>query len=200
MLVIAPKCSINAQKNECALIVFVVEEGKPVNGSNVDLLDSTGKVVQSKKSINGKADFCDFGFGLHSVRIWNDYPGEYCQTIAKGFTFIQQFSQHVTIVTNRCLGDVGQVVGGNSTTCDAFLRISSPDGTKLPGVSIKSNQKQFGPQTSDQYGRAHYFIDIHSKGELTLSKEGYETKTVPVECSGQWSTEKIPVLLDLKKK
>src|SRR5580704_1285030 len=69
----------------CAANVFVTDTSRNPVQTTVRLIDPGGKVIESHTtSVDGSAEFCDFGFGDHTIQI-----GEAC-----GFVSITDVRVH----------------------------------------------------------------------------------------------------------
>src|SRR5689334_20241327 len=68
-LVVLLGCSVGFASDFCAITITVVSPGGEVTQYPfpVTLRDSSDKVVEEAVLQNGKASFCDFGFGDHSL-------------------------------------------------------------------------------------------------------------------------------------
>lgn len=162
----------------CALTISVLREaGSPVPAAHIDLIDPSGKVVQSQNTVEGRASFCDIGFGYHSIRVRSDRPlTDICETTVKNVKAIYGRSQHIDIIMNICL--YGAQTAGNA--CPTYLRISSPDGEKLHNVKIHWGDSQ--TFVTDEYGRTQIGIGTESTAELTIEKEGFVTQKTSIAC------------------
>jgi hypothetical protein len=92
----------------CALRISVqAQDGSPVHAALVDLIDPSQKVVQSRKVSNGWVEFCDFGFGYHSIRVRSDQPLEdVCETMVRDVKVIYGRSQRMNVILNQLLCNV----------------------------------------------------------------------------------------------
>jgi hypothetical protein len=194
--------SAHAQESFCALDVLVLSEDlNPIYRAAVDLIDLSGKVVQTQITNNGRVKFCDFGFGSHSISVrQTNPPREYCQSSVSNLKYIYNLPQKITVVLNSCLGhgaDGGRGVGGGGeiTTCAAFIRITTPAGTKIPNVQIINNQRPSVPVFTDKDGKAFVPIDRRSTAELAVSKTGYRAQKRQIQCSGMYETEEVGITL-----
>jgi hypothetical protein len=159
----------------CALQVLVINgDGTPVRSATVDLLDPLGKVVQTQEAKSGHAEFCDFGFGYHSIRVRGTTDS--CETAVRNIKVIYSKSQKISVVSNSCSYDAAAAASGSYSY---YLRVSTAESEKLQGVRIE--QKDHPPQFTDEFGRAQVVAPLSSVLELTLSREGFEKKELFLE-------------------
>jgi hypothetical protein len=213
----------NSQKQEpqtpdafCALRVSVIRpDGTKVRAALVDLIDPTGKVIQSRNITDGNAEFCDFGFGLYSIRVRSDKPlRDTCETIVRNVKAIYGYSQRFTVTLNLCLYGGDNIIGNS---CVAYLRVLSSTGEPLNNVQIhrdnpptyytdehghllhgisegsipkgeplnnvQIHRDNHPPFFTDEYGRMQLGIEEGSTAELTLEKEGFQTRKISIECA-----------------
>jgi hypothetical protein len=159
----------------CALQVSVINgDGTPVQTAFVDLLDPLGKVAQTQETKGGHAEFRDFGFGYHSIRVRGTTDN--CETVVRNIKVIYGKSQKISVVSNSCSYDAAAAASGSYSY---YLRVSTAEGEKLQGVRIE--QKDHPPQFTDEFGRAQVAAPLSSVLELTLAKEGFEKKELFLE-------------------
>ena len=174
------------QNSACALRVSVLrEDGTYVRTANVDLLDPSGKIIQSKKADGGRAEFCDFGFGYHSIVVRT--TGHSCETTVKNIKVVPDVSQQIKVIFNIC-----SYGGIHYPTNRSFVyfRVTSSDGEELQGVRIEGGD--WSPQITDGYGRSLVEVPPGST-ELTLSKDGFESQKVKIEAPDYYSEKEIAV-------
>jgi hypothetical protein len=166
-----------AQDTFCALKLFVEsEDGLRIRNALAELLDPSGKIIQSREVIEGHAEFCDFGFGYHSILV-RGTSDDACDTMVKNVKVIYGQSQQIKVILNGCLG---YRVGDISNGCFVYLRVSSETGEQLQGTKVLCDDRL--QLFTDEYGRAQVGIHLFSGLELTFSRNGFETQNVHVEC------------------
>jgi len=120
--------------------------------------------------------FCDFGFGEHSLRIGRADCG---LTTIHNIRLKYGEAQTYTVVRNECpiMGD-GLPLGN---FCSAYLRISSEMGQQLGGawaVMVGERNKQ----PADPYGRIILRLQPGLGTDVRISAPGYSEKTIHVAC------------------
>jgi len=156
----------------CAVRVLVTDhEGKPA-AALVRLVDSGGKVVKQVIAERGEAEFCDFGFGDHSI----DVGASTCAHIIIPHVRVV-FGRTLTfrVYRNTCRGDVS-LIG-----CTTYFRIIDPGGRGLSGVSVSSDPPGVNSE-DDDYGRVQINIDDNESRLLLFSKPGYVLTRVDFNC------------------
>src|SRR4051812_34911274 len=99
----------------CALTVQVSGiNGEAISGATATLKDEKSNVVQHKPVDGGVVEFCDFGFGRHSLVIEKGCSMEIHDVYIK-FGIEQKFKG----IVNPCRGPSGGDVGGNA--CFVFV-------------------------------------------------------------------------------
>jgi hypothetical protein len=166
-----------AQNSFCALKISAVsEDGSLIRNAFAELFDPLGQIIQRKEVVEGHAEFCDFGFGYHSILV-RGKDDDTCDTMVKNVKVIYGRPQQIKVILNSCL-EYRSADGGNA--CFVYLRVSSKTGEKIQNAKIL---KDDGLQIiTDEYGRAQVGIRLFSGTDLTFSKNGYETRKAHVEC------------------
>jgi hypothetical protein len=180
----------------CAAKVFVVDgSGKPVQTS-ARLIDPSGKVVESHATSDGSAEFCDFGFGDHTIRIGDD-----CVVTITDVR-VHYGQQHnysaiyncprrpgdSSIISGLLLDGDGWVQlmlaedGGFVKACSVYLRISSEDGTKLAEAEVTGGTTYPNPIVADRFGRMFFAIPRNSTQRIAISALGYSGESIDVTC------------------
>jgi hypothetical protein len=171
---------VGAQEDTfCALHVSILQADEvPVRAALVELINPSGKVVQSRNTENGSADFCDFGFGYHSIRVRSDLPlRNACETTVGNVKLIYGYSQNIKITLNRCLYG-GSTIGNG---CLVYLRVSSSNGEPIQKARI--HQTNLPILLTDIYGRARIGMGLGSAEELIIEKQEFVTQKLSVECA-----------------
>jgi hypothetical protein len=166
-----------AQNSFCALKISAVsEDGTPLRNAFAELVDPSGQMIRRQEVVEGRAEFCDFGFGYHSILV-RGKDDDTCDTMVKNVKVIYGRPQQIKVILNSCL-EYRIADGGNA--CFIYLRVSSKTGERIQTAKIL---KDDGLQIiTDEYGRAQIGIRLFSGADLTFSKNGYETRKVHVEC------------------
>jgi len=170
-------CCAAYGKDTCAVSISVVHaDNSPVDGPEAMLLDHEGAVVSRKKVVEGRVEFCDFDFGRYSVRIGGDRCGS--ATIGN-IRVVFGIEQKLKAVINTCAGE-GDPVSAHG--CLVFVRARSPSAEPLAEVNIVGADVT---RTTDSYGRALMAVRQGATDTFTLSKLGYKTQTLAIDCTLQ---------------
>jgi hypothetical protein len=161
----------------CAVRLRVTDtDGRRVPSAVADLVDKRGRVVRTENVVNGRADFCDFGFGRYSILV-HDKRLVCGAAEIKGVHVIYGLTQNLGAVLNVCADDGDYVTSG----CNFYVRVATPEGQPVRGVQIKSPSVGEVKRT-DKYGRALIFVTTKESFDYTLSHPGYRTKMLHVAC------------------
>lgn len=164
----------------CAVRLLVSEAngGEPVRLAVAELIDPSGRVIQTQTVVNGQAEFRDFAFGKHSIFI--HYGESQCAaTEIKNVHLMYGFTQKLHAVLNSC-PDEGDV--GPGTACGTYVRVSSPDGQPIPATEIKARTGNYSERT-DTYGRADVSVENGTEDEFTFLHPGYKAYHLRLSCS-----------------
>lgn len=165
----------------CAVTVFVSDVSGVPLPAPTELIDPTGKVVaHTEADATGRAEFCDFDFGEHSIIV----GGRYCNSVViRGVRLRYPSPQIFKVALTPCTGEHSE---GNA--CEAYFRVRSGRGEPVAGAAV---QRAEGgrPSTTDRYGRAATLISLESLEAFTFSAPGYEPQTLHLSCNNNWRIE-----------
>ena len=148
--------------------------GTPAESVPVKLLDHSRKLVSQTTTAGGTFEFCDFGFGEHSIEV-----GEGCgTTLITGVRLVYDQTQRFRVVFNFCLGE--HVSG---TGCRMYIRVV--DGKRQPIGGVRIPMSWRSDIVSDVYGRMAIGVSMGRSASITLQKEGYKTHVVETRCLGK---------------
>jgi len=168
-----------SMRDFCAVQVLVTVDNTPARSGIAELIDSTGRVVQTEKIANGKADFCDFGFGRYSILIRDNSSTPRCGDLEiKNVRAVYGVTQELRAVINVC-GDEGDIDGD---ACPTYVRVISADGTRLKDVEISSSSLVNSEHT-DRYGRAGLLVHQGTHADFTFLKQAYKVEHLRLSCS-----------------
>ena len=158
----------------CAVRVYVTDlAGKP-RIATVRLVDGAGKIVEQAISDHGEVDFCDFGFGDHSIEV---APGTFGHVVIPHVRVVFGMTLRYQVCLNT--GGLGDIVLDGCTT---YFRITSRDGKRLPDVLLSSEPPTVHSE-SDGFGRALVHLEMHAAGVIEFSKPGYIPVRVGFDCA-----------------
>lgn len=164
------------QDDRCAVTVEVLQIGGLVADRLVPvyLLDSAGKVVLETTNRGGKARFCDFGFGRHTIQVGE---ADRCGA-AKilNVVFDHKSEQRFQAVLNSCAGEGIQFILGG---CPLELRVVNESGQPVPHpIARREGFAQQGTRT----GYIPFSIPDRTTATVRVSAEGYEDGSIVREC------------------
>ncbi len=172
----------------CAVRVTVTDEHGKGIPAPVELLDSDGHLVQRVYAKTGEADFCDFGFGLYTIKAGE--PRCHDVTVHNiGLQFGR--NQHFPIV----LPDCALAIDGfrYPSGCDVYLRVAGETGLKVSEAEVimLDNSKR---TRADSFGRAMILIPTEILSKIVVRAPGYADTHLDLNCKGQESIQ-LPVRL-----
>jgi hypothetical protein len=162
----------------CAVTVSIhTRDGIPLL-PQVDVVDASGKVVQTLRARNGLAEICDLGFGEYSLDI---SPGSCTHTTLHGVRVYYGHTKHYEVISGDCPDEELM-----RTSCMFYFRVRDQTGKKLPGVAITGGQ---GIERTDSYGRAAVYVGVGKSETLQFAMPGREPQLFTAAC-------KVPVEID----
>jgi len=181
-------CGVAFGSDFCALSITVVSP----NGLTIPyplpitLVDSTGRVEEQTTTRDGKASFCDFGFGDHTVIVGSE---EGCGSVVMPHIRLRLGShQELKIVHNICSG-VGE---GGRLNCAFYLRIRSDNGQKLAGAELWSQGNLL--LKADQYGRALVPVTKGTTREYEVRSPCHQNDEIHLSCTHNEESEREVIL------
>jgi hypothetical protein len=174
--VLAQGAQSDGKAKFCAVELSVtLPDGSPIISATAELLNAEAVVVQRQLITNGSGTFCDFGFGPHSIRVGH---GSSLTTTISGIKLIFGQTQHLRVVLNsHPEAGSGGAVG---TACRALLRLQSPNGDPIAGVTVtyRGNSAE-----SDNYGRVLLLVPLKQFTAIAVQKVGFQSKDLSLSCS-----------------
>ena len=188
-LLLAPPAS--AQSPFCAVRLRVdLAGGGAITSASAELRDATGKAVQMQAVKDGRAEFCDFGFGPHSIRVRLDST-ECAVVTIEGIRIAYGRTQTLNVILNPCARGGDAILFGDG--CSAFFRVRDKAGAPVPDASIyEGGVRQH--ETSDIYGRVLLSVPTLAT-EVEVRKDGYLAARALVECSRRGERRELEVVL-----
>ena len=169
----------------CAVKVSVVDQAAKPVATAIQLIDPSGRVVERVYARTGEAEFCDFGFGPHSIRVGDERCGGVTLDrigLRRGQT------QRFNVILQDCTIAID---GGRCPlSCEIYLRVSSDNGEKLKEseVSIEGNPLIIHV---DSYGRIWLSILKGSSENLRITAPGYQEKTLHLFCKDKETLQEM---------
>lgn len=159
----------------CAVRLSVtLPNGNRVSSGHVELIDPLGNVVRRTDFVDGHAELCDFGFGLHSIRVSKD---GFLPVVISGIRLVYQEAQELRIVLNA-----GHNVGTGISAgiaCMAYVRVMGTEGAPLTGVRATNQGFVY---ESDSYGRMGLLVPLKSFADFRFEKAGFQARTISLGC------------------
>lgn len=136
------------------------------------LIDAVNNIAASGIATDGRAEICDWGFGVHSLKVIK--PGYYATVITPVY-FIYGRSQILKVVLNPYIEHELTV-----TRCSCYFRVKDTGGRQLSDVKVS-----FGEQTiySDEYGRVQVVSPGYKDMIVRFEKAGYEPAVEKMNCT-----------------
>ena len=175
---ITPACALSQQSGApfCAVTLSVASpDGRPVLSGQTQLMDEQGTTVEVSAIANGRAAFCDFGFGPHSIRVQQDAS---IPVTLFGIHLTYGQEQHLRVVMNP-VPDTGSE-GGGGNACRGYVRLITPDGRPIPNASAVYHGTSFH---SDAFGRLLLLVPLRQFATFRFEKPGFVTRDVSLSCS-----------------
>ncbi len=171
----------------CAVkLIVTTHNGMPVADTSAEIRDESGQVVGRTRVVNGKAEFCDFGFGPHSILV----GGSQCAAVElKDVRLRFGLPQTFQVILNLCMD-----YGTQGNACFYYFRVSSENGEPLSSVNV-SNQKISKYSVTDRYGRVQAAVGIGQKDVFQFTKQGYQPERFSMSCDSLKETEEKAIVL-----
>lgn len=163
----------------CAVKVFVTDVTGAPAVTLVRLSGSNGVVIDRVTSRKGEAEFCDFGFGSHSIDV---APNSYGHVIIPDVRLVFGTTFIYKVYLN--FGGIGDQI---PVACATYFRIASPHGDRLSGTTVRTEPAGIDLR-ADDFGRVLVQVDTYDSGVLEFSHPGYRPARIEYEClkPGYW--------------
>ena len=185
-------CQFEAPNAECRLVIRVsYGDGSLVDIGHVELLDPAGKTIQQVPLHHGRASFCDFGFGEHSVVV---RAGPCLASRWDGVVLNPKRTRELKVVMNCDSGE-----DGLSNFCEFYLRVRGEQDVSIPNASIRDPSGDILAK-ADSYGRILYVLRQGTRQSIIPAAPGWTGSGLTLECSK--GTDYIPgskISLELKR-
>ncbi len=178
LILIAAHLAGSAQPPEfCAVrLSAVLPDGSAILSATADLIDESGETVQSRTIKNGRGEFCDFGFGVYSIRVHGqmiDLP-----VSVHGIRLIYGKTQDVQVTINPSIHAGAYWGGGNA--CRAYVRVATVRRKPIPAATVTSDHHT---QTADSYGRLLLLVPLGKFTTFRFEKAGFQPASLTLSCS-----------------
>lgn len=170
-------------KDLCAVRVFI--EGLPA--ATVELVDASGRTVAQTEPFNGVAEFCDFGFGEHSIVVGGDNCGS---VVIRKIRLYDGGTQQFRVVLQGCAGTGGSRI---PPSCLAYFRVTSSTGEKLPDVAV-ADPNDGSKFKGDGYGRVWLGMLNGTSRMLIFSAAGHRPSSINLRCENYENVERSVIL------
>lgn len=168
-------CAAEESQTYCAIEVYVtLPEGTPIN-LPLELRDQGGGVVERVTPTEGRARFCDIGFGPHTIEIGGERE---CDHVSIGNVFdTWPVPRTIRAIFNPSCGAESLV---RPSGCFVALRVKDIHGGPLHSVSVTGYAQQL---LSDVYGRIYFVLKWGDMAQVKLSRSEFHTEILDLHCS-----------------
>lgn len=185
--------SITSAADFCAVKLRVVSsDGKEPLHSQIPiyLLDAKGDAVSQTSLDQGYAEFCDFGFGLHSILIGKR---DDCGSVEiKNIRYQWLQPQMFVAIVNRCVGQGEGWIDG----CFVYFRVVDSGGKIIPHpTAVRADQVSKG----SKYGFIPTGLPRGASGSFEISAKGFQSKTVDLNCDKSGEIERTVTLNEMRR-
>jgi len=185
-LTIASAAIVSAADDVCAVRVSVRSQNStPISDVPVELLDESGKLVDLKRSSGGVVEFCDFGFGRHSIRVGRESCGA---VVLEDIWMDPLRTQEFYVIPRAC------VEVSSSPGCLAYFRVSSSQDGLLTTASLAGSGLKM-PVRSDRYGRIVVGIAPGTTPTFSLRAPDHQEQSLTLECKDSERLQQTVVLV-----
>ena len=147
----------------------------PVILASADLIDARGMIVQTAQVRDGEAEFCDFGFGHYSIRVYNDSS---LPVVLSGIRLKYGRTQTLLVMLNPIDG-VGTGVGSGNA-CRAYIRVFSRNMSPITGARVSLGSARY---TSDSFGRVLVLIPLRRFVSVRFEKSAFQPREISLGCA-----------------
>ena len=161
----------------CAFHIAVDYSDGPTWRPNVpvEVIGAGGQVVAHTKTVDGKADVCDVGFGTFEIVVAPKSCGE---VAVRRLTTTLGEDQAIRVVLNRCSGHSLF----RPTACLVLLRAKNEEGAPIPQATVEIDAHPTRLRT-DSLGRVVLAMDFDKTSAITVISEPRSPATVDVTCT-----------------
>jgi hypothetical protein len=164
----------------CAVeLTITIGGGGMASSGAAELRDDRGKVVQVAPIEKGKASFCDFEFGAHSIRVDNENS---IPVTLNGIRLIYGETQRLAVILNP---RPATPEGGGGNACRAYIR--AQDLHQQPIAEVRATSDA-GAYIGDEFGRFLLLVPLRRFVTFTFEKAGYKPLQLTLACNS-WSEE-----------
>ena len=139
---------------------------------SVSLLNAQGVEVSKTEAHKGIAEFCDLGFGMHTIVVGR--IGECGVVRLENIRVWQQVPQVLRVVMNTCGQDV------TASGCIAYFRVSSAS-EKISQATVQAEDGAYDWRT-DKYGRIWLGVARGGTASYSFTAKGFRRRTVTLKC------------------
>lgn len=180
MLLFLMCCSLPlpAAETFCAVRIEVkTDSGRAVSNVPAYLFGPGGAPVETSEVRAGKVEFCDFGFGKHSIQIGDTNCGA---TVVKNVEIEYRRELKLFVILNSCN------VGGDTlaNACFIYVRVRDAQGNKIGSVQIVNGSN---PKMADEFGRAEIAVRQGESRKVTFVRDDFVPEVVEFSCGQKLS-------------
>jgi hypothetical protein len=171
----------------CAVTVSIhTPRGIPLR-SQINVVDGSGRTVQTLRAKNGLAEICDLGFGAYSLDI---SPGSCAHTTLHEVSVYYGHTKHYEVISGPC-PDQDLVL----SSCMFYFRVRDPAGNKLPSLTISGGGTT---AQTDGYGRAVMYTNVGTSKVLQFAAAGFEPQSFEADCKSPIEIDREITMLPKK--
>jgi hypothetical protein len=138
------------------------------------LLNNEGDVVARTTLTQGKAQFCDFGFGTHSILIGDERD---CGSVEiKNIRFRWQQPQIFTAIIERCPSEGD----GGMSGCLIYFRVKDPSGRSIPYPTARRDHELV---RGTKQGLIPTGLLSGVTGKFIIEASGFVSEAVTLDCT-----------------
>ncbi|MEJ1930899.1 hypothetical protein WDZ92_11605 [Nostoc sp. NIES-2111] len=178
---------------KCTLKVLVNDYSGSPGNAEVSILDDEKKIVSSRRSVKGVAEFCDLIVKTAEFSVLVGWPGCGQVEVRRLENKWQTGGYTIPVFYRNCHNFAWSI----TLVCPVLLRFVDGEGLPIGGVKVKGFQAE-----SDRNG--FFKTSLPKKDPITVdvTREGYVDQSVGLKCSADsWVFEKTVTMIrssDLK--
>jgi hypothetical protein len=157
----------------CAVTLNVTSStGEPITGTWVELADPTGRIVLRQPMHGSRLRICDFGFGLHTLRVGTN---ECLPVSVSNLKVVFGHPLVLHVVLDSC--SYWELM---HTGCFIYFRTVDEDRKPLADVHFSPPLNLGVPANTDAYGRWQGLVN--GAYDVRFDKSGFAPAAIHIEC------------------
>lgn len=185
-------CNLCAE-DFCSLTVRVVSPDGRRPEAPISVREQDGRVVEKDQEPGGgDVKFCDLGILPVAVTVGSNGLCNQVTVRDVPVSMDRPYLLRVTYDPEAC--DIWHKIPAPVPQCELLFRVADSEGKWLAGVPIKISKPTTKQLTTDRYGRAGYFPNMHDSVSGKISVEGFRPTDFTFTCSDKW--KEYPIRLE----